>query len=393
MAPRMSRGDADRTSVLRAFLDSEAAGGIILIGAAVLALVIANSPLAPAYFRALATPVGPLNLLHWVNDGLMALFFLLVGLEVKRELAVGQLASWSQRILPGVAAASGMILPAIIYAAFNVGTGMLRGWAIPAATDIAFALGVLALLGSRVPQSLKLFLLAVAIIDDIGAVLIIAIFYTADLSLVWLATAGAVLVALAGLNRIGVTRVWPYLLLGLALWFAVLESGVHPTIAAVALAFTIPLNSGDESASALHRVEHGLASWVAFLIVPAFGFANAGVSLAGVGLSALAAPIPVGIATGLFLGKQLGIFGAVWMTVRLGLARVPEGASQAQIHGVALLCGIGFTMSLFIGFLAFPDSAMAQSEVKIGVLLGSLLSAVVGLLVLALSARPARRAG
>jgi NhaA family Na+:H+ antiporter len=386
-------GHADRSNVLRALLDSEAAGGIILIGTAGLALVLANSPLAAVYFQALTTPIGPLNLLHWVNDALMALFFLLVGLEVKRELAVGQLATWPQRILPGVAAATGMILPAVIYTVLNLGEDTIRGWAIPAATDIAFALGVLALLGSRVPSSLKLFLLAVAIIDDVGAVLIITIFYTADLSVMWLAAAGLVAVALIGLNRAGVNRLGPYLALGLVLWFAVLKSGVHPTIAGVVLALTIPLGSGHGSASPLHRVEKGLAPWVAFLIVPLFGLANAGVSLSGLGLSALSAPIPIGIAAGLFLGKQLGIFGAVWATIRLGLASVPEGASHAQIYGVALLCGIGFTMSLFIGFLAFPQSAIAQSEVKIGVLIGSLLSAVAGLLVLALSARPARRGG
>jgi NhaA family Na+:H+ antiporter len=386
-------GHADRSNVLRALLDSEAAGGIILIGTAGLALVLANSPLAAVYFQALATPIGPLNLLHWVNDALMALFFLLVGLEVKRELAVGQLATWPQRILPGVAAATGMILPAVIYTVLNLGEDTIRGWAIPAATDIAFALGVLALLGSRVPSSLKLFLLAVAIIDDVGAVLIITIFYTADLSVMWLAAAGLVAVALIGLNRAGVNRLGPYLALGLVLWFAVLKSGVHPTIAGVVLALTIPLGSGHGSASPLHRVEKGLAPWVAFLIVPLFGLANAGVSLSGLGLSALSAPIPIGIAAGLFLGKQLGIFGAVWATIRLGLAAVPEGASHAQIYGVALLCGIGFTMSLFIGFLAFPQSAIAQSEVKIGVLIGSLLSAIAGLLVLALSARPARRGG
>jgi NhaA family Na+:H+ antiporter len=386
-------GHADRSNVLRALLDSEAAGGIILIGTAGLALVLANSPLAAVYFQALTTPIGPLNLLHWVNDALMALFFLLVGLEVKRELAVGQLATWPQRILPGVAAATGMILPAVIYTVLNLGEDTIRGWAIPAATDIAFALGVLALLGSRVPSSLKLFLLAVAIIDDVGAVLIITIFYTADLGVMWLAAAGLVAVALIGLNRAGVNRLGPYLALGLVLWFAVLKSGVHPTIAGVVLALTIPLGSGHGSASPLHRVEKGLAPWVAFLIVPLFGLANAGVSLSGLGLSALSAPIPIGIAAGLFLGKQLGIFGAVWATIRLGLASVPEGASHAQIYGVALLCGIGFTMSLFIGFLAFPQSAIAQSEVKIGVLIGSLLSAIAGLLVLALSARPARRGG
>ena len=387
-------GRADReASVLRKFLDSEASGGLVLIGAAVLALALANSAAAPHYFAALATKLGPLSAIHWINDALMAVFFLFVGLEMKRELIGGQLATWPLRLLPGVAAASGMILPAIIYLAINRGTGSLHGWAIPAATDIAFALGVLALLGPRVPPSLKLLLLAVAIIDDLGAVLIIAVFYTAQLSLVWLAGAGAIAVAIWLLNRARVLRLWPYLLLGLGLWFCVFRSGVHPTMAGVALALFIPLGPNDATPSPLHRLEHALAPWVGFLIVPLFGLANAGVQLSGMSLATLAAPIPLGIAAGLFLGKQLGVFGSVWAATRLRLAPMPEGATLVQVYGVALLCGIGFTMSLFIGLLAFPTSVAAQDEVKVGVLLGSLLSAVTGALVLAAAGRTARRPG
>ncbi|HKX92217.1 MAG TPA: Na+/H+ antiporter NhaA [Sphingomicrobium sp.] len=381
----MARGDKDRDAgAFRQFVDSEAAGGLVLIGAAALALVVANSPLAVTYFGTLQAKFGPLSLLHWINDALMALFFLLVGLEMKRELIAGQLASWSQRALPGIAAASGMVVPAIIYLAFNVDGGAPRGWAIPAATDIAFALGVLALVGSRVPSSLKLFLLAVAILDDLGAVLIIAAFYTSGISILWLGAAALVGAGLAVLNRRGVTRLLPYLLIGALLWICFLRSGVHPTMAGVTVALSIPLGRGE--ASALHRLEHALAPWVAFLVVPLFGLANAGVSLSGLGLAALAAPVPLGIAAGLFFGKQIGIFVSAWAAMRFGLARRPEKASLLQIYGVSLLCGIGFTMSLFIGLLAFPDSALLQDEVKVGVLLGSLLSAIAGLGVLIFAA-------
>jgi len=388
----MTRRAYREASVLREFLDSEASGGLVLIGAAALALALANSAAAPLYFGALDAKLGPLSAIHWINDALMAVFFLFVGLEMKRELVGGQLATWPLRILPGIAAASGMAVPALIYLAINRGTDSLHGWAIPAATDIAFALGVLALLGSRVPPSLKLLLLAVAIIDDLGAVLIIALFYTAQLSLAWLGLAAIIVVALGALNRAGVIRLWPYLLVGVALWFCVFRSGVHPTMAGVALALFIPLRANHAS-SPLHSLEHALAPWVGFLIVPLFGLANAGVPLAGMTVASLAAPIPLGIAAGLFLGKQLGVFAAVWAAIRLRLAPIPEDATFAQIYGVALLCGIGFTMSLFIGLLAFPTSVAAQEEVKVGVLLGSLLSAIIGALVLAVAGRPARRPG
>ena len=376
-----------RPSALRNFLASEAAGGIVLMAAAALALVIANSPASGAYFGALKTYLGPLSLLHWINDGLMAVFFLLVGLEIKRELLDGQLATWPRRALPGVAALGGMVVPALIYVAFNFRTSeTLAGWATPAATDIAFALGVLALLGRKAPVSLKIFLTALAILDDLGAVLIIAVFYTADLSMGWLAGALVVLATLAALNRFKVRRLWPYLILGVVLWACVLNSGVHATLAGVALAFAIPLDKSparpDDARSLLHRLEHGLAPWVGFLVVPVFGFANAGVSLAGLGWTQVLAPVTLGVAAGLFLGKQLGVFSAAWLTVRLKLADWPENASIPQVYGVSLLCGIGFTMSLFIGLLAFPDSVALQDEVKIGVLLGSLASALAGALVL-----------
>lgn len=377
-------------SALRDFLHSEAAGGIVLMVVAALALVVANSPAAPLYFGALKSYVLGLSVLHWINDALMAVFFLLVGLEIKREMLDGQLSSWSRRVLPGFAALGGMIAPALIYVGFNLDAPeSLRGWAIPTATDIAFALGVLSLLGSRVPASLKVFLTALAILDDLGAVIIIAVFYTAGLSGLYLGLAGATLVALIALNRLGVMRLAPYLLLGLALWYFTLKSGVHATLAGVALALTIPLTPSpakpDSTVSPLHRLEHGLHPYVAFLVIPIFGFANAGVSFAGLGLSTLAAPVPIGIMLGLFLGKQIGVFGFSWLAIRTGFADLPARASWAQFYGIALLCGIGFTMSLFIGLLAFPDSEALQSQTKIGVIAGSLLSGVSGWLLLRLA--------
>ncbi len=374
-------------SVLRKFLQTEAAGGVILMCGAALALLIANSPVAPVYFGMLTTSIGGLSVLHWINDALMAVFFLLVGLEIKREFLDGQLSTWPRRILPGIAAAGGMAVPALIYTALNAHTPeTLRGWAIPTATDIAFALGVLALLGSRVPVSLKVFLTALAIIDDLGAVLIIAIFYTADLSSTWLGLAVVALLFLGGLNRAGVTRLSPYLAIGAALWFFVLKSGVHATLAGVALALTIPLRASpgrpDDPASPLHVLEHALHPTVAFFIVPVFGFANAGVSLSGMSVSALLAPVSLGIAAGLFIGKLVGVFLTTWVAIRLNLADCPQDASMSQVFGVSILCGIGFTMSLFIGMLSFPASPGLQDAAKVGVLSGSILSALVGSLVL-----------
>lgn len=380
-----------KPSVLREFLDSGAAGGVLLMAAAVLALFVANSPLAGAYFAALQAPFAGLDVLHWINDGLMAVFFLFVGLEIKREFLDGQLASWSNRALPCIAAAGGVVAPGLIYAALNLsGADTLRGWAIPTATDIAFALGVLSLLGSRVPTSLKVFLATLAIVDDLVAVLIIAVFYTADLNGTALAAAGVATALLVGLNRLGVVRIGPYLLLGALLWWLVLLSGVHATVAGVVLALTVPLKARpaapDDMTSPLHRLEHGLSPWVAFLIVPVFGFANAGVSFAGMGPEVLLEPVTLGVAAGLFVGKQAGVFLAAWAAIRLRLADLPVAASWAQLYGVALLCGVGFTMSLFIGLLAFPTSAL-QNEVKVGVLAGSLLSALCGAALLSIARR------
>jgi Na+:H+ antiporter, NhaA family len=379
-------------SVFRKFIANEAAGGLILMAAAFLALVIANSPASPAYFGALKSYVFGLSVLHWINDALMAVFFLLVGLEIKREFIDGQLSTWSRRILPGFAALGGMLAPALIYIAFNGASAeRLRGWAIPTATDIAFALGVLSLLGPRVPIALKVFLTALAILDDLGAVIIIAIFYTADINTIALAGAAAVFGALCAINAAGYRRLAPYLLLGVALWVLVLKSGVHATLAGVILALAIPLKvsraAPDDPESPLHRLEHALHPWVAFGVIPIFGFANAGVSFAGVSLSVLLEPAPLGILLGLFVGKQLGVFGFAWVAIRTGLADLPAHASVIQLYGVALLCGIGFTMSLFIGLLAFPESQILQDQTKIGVLAGSVLSGVLGWLVLRLAPR------
>jgi len=383
-------------SALRAFLHHEASGGYVLMAAAALALVVANSPLAAGYFAALKAEfgfaIGPLHLrestLHWINDGLMAIFFLLVGLEIKREVLDGQLSRPSKVILPGVAALAGVIVPALIYLAFNAGSPASRdGWAIPSATDIAFALGVLALLGKRVPSSLKIFLTAIAIMDDLAAIVIIAIFYTAQLHLVFLAAAGGVLIAMLVLNRLKVMVLWPYLLGGVVLWWLVLESGIHATLAGVALAMLIPLRKSpacpDDATSPLHRLEHALHKPVAFLIVPLFGFANAGLSFAGISPAAALDPVPLGVALGLFFGKQIGIFLTAMAIVRLRWADMPRDATVAQLYGVAVLCGIGFTMSLFIGNLAFGDPLLID-ETKIGVLIGSVASAVLGMTVLRL---------
>lgn len=372
---------------LATFLKDEAAGGYVLMLAAAMALVVANSPLAEAYFGALHTAVGPMSAHHWINDGLMAAFFLLVGLEIKREVLDGQLSRPADVILPGAAALGGVALPAVIYLAFNLKhPACVAGWAIPSATDIAFALGVLALMGPRVPTSLKVFLTAIAIMDDLAAIVIIALFYTAQLHLLYLAGAGLVLLVLIGLNRLKVLMLWPYLLLGAVLWFLVLKSGIHATLAGVALALTIPLRADDHSP--LHRLEHALHKPVAFVVTPIFGFANAGLSFAGVGLAALLDPVPLGVALGLFVGKQLGVFGVAFGLIKLGWARLPRGASWGQLYGVAVLCGIGFTMSLFIGALAFKDPHLID-ETKIGVLAGSLASALVGMAILRI-AKPAR---
>ena len=373
-----------------AFLRHEAAGGIVLLAAAVVALLLSNSPLAWAYDALLHTPVSvrigafaiDKPLLLWINDGLMAIFFFLIGLEVKREVLIGDLSSVRRAILPLIAAIGGMAIPAVIYALINAGNpGGLRGWAIPAATDIAFAVGVLALLGSRVPASLKLFLLALAIADDLGAIVIIALFYAHDLAPAALGLALTATVVLFGLNRTGVRTFAPYVLVGVFMWACVIKSGVHATLAGVALAFAIPLRSDNKSPSMLERAEDALEPWVHFGVAPIFAFANAGVSLVGFSLGSMTAPIPLGIAAGLFLGKQIGIFASTWIAVKLGIGLMPQGASWRQIYGVAVLGGIGFTMSLFIGTLAFPDPSYAVA-IRAGVLVGSIASAVLGYAVL-----------
>ena len=390
----MSSNSAPR-SALRDFLTSESAGGMLLIFAAIMAMIVANSPLAETYHHlvhavtgpVLSDKLGPMTVHLWINDGLMAIFFLLVGLEIKREFVDGRLASWDRRLLPMVAAAAGMAVPALLYMLFAGGTeGLAKGWAIPAATDIAFAMGVLALLGKRAPTSLKLFLVTVAIVDDMGAVAIIAIFYTAKINLVALGAAAVLLAAMFAMNRRGVKSLKLYLLLFAILWYAMLLSGVHATIAGVLAALTIPLErtpgAPDSATSPLHRLEHGLHRWIAFAIIPLFGFANAGVDLRAMTAEQLAAPLPLGIAAGLFLGKQVGIFGSVWLAVRLGLAGPLRGATWLQVYGVAILCGIGFTMSLFIGGLAFPGDLLLIEEAKVGTLMGSLASALAGFILL-----------
>ena len=370
---------------VRDHLSGEAGPGLVLMAAAAAALIVANSPLGETYTRALHTYIGPLSLLHWINDGLMAVFFLFVGLEVKREVVAGDLSTPAARRLPVIAAVAGMVAPALVYLLVTRGDPVLvHGWAIPAATDIAFAIGVLALVGSRVPASLKLFLTTVAIVDDIGAVAIIALAYTSGLNLVALGAAAVILVLLFLLNRRGVRALWPYVLLALLLWAAVLRSGVHATVAGVLAAMFVPLGDRDDDEDCpLAKLEHGLSPWVSYAILPIFGFANAGVAL---GEAPLWAPLPLAVAAGLFVGKQLGVFGAMRGAVALGFAEKPEGAGWAQLYGVALLAGIGFTMSLFIGGLAFADPVLVE-EVKVGVLAGSLLSALCGYALLRWSAR------
>ncbi|HEX2114513.1 MAG TPA: Na+/H+ antiporter NhaA [Alphaproteobacteria bacterium] len=383
---------------LREFPKLDSASGILLVGAALLALAVSNSPLAPFYDALLSLRLEirieslliSKPLLLWINDGLMAIFFLLVGLEVKRELLEGELSTPAQALLPAIVAAAGMGVPAAIYAALNRDDPVaIHGWAIPTATDIAFALGILALVGSRVPVSLKVFLTAVAIFDDLGAIIIIAAFYTANLSLESLVAAAIATSVLFGLNIAGVTRRAPYFLIGIVLWVCVLKSGVHATLSGVVLALAIPLRAKDrDGRSPLHEVEETLQPWVGFGIMPLFAFANAGIPLAGLSLTTLLEPVPLGIAAGLFIGKQLGVFGTTWLVVRSGWAPALSGATWSQVYGVALLAGVGFTMSLFIGTLAF-DSAQYSIATRLGVLSGSFLSAAIGYAVLRLGTRAA----
>ena len=387
-------------SMLLAFLAGEAGSGLLLIATSAIAIILVNAwPGAAHLYHALlhhplghtlSPKLGEMTPHLWINDGLMAVFFFVVGLEIKREWLDGRLSSWERRILPIVAAIAGMLAPAIIYLAVTRHqSGLAAGWAIPAATDIAFAIGVLALLGPRAPLSLKLLLTTIAIVDDMGAVAIIAIAYTASIGGLALLAAALLLAAMAALNRLGVKTLWPYLLLALLLWYCVLLSGIHATIAGVLAALTIPIRATpgtpDDAHSPLHRLEHALHPWSAYLIVPLFGFANAGVELHGNLLEQLSMPLPLAVALGLFLGKQLGIFGAIWASVRLGFASPPRGATWLQIYGLAMLCGIGFTMSLFIGGLAFPGDPQLAESAKMGILTGSLLSAIGGYLLLRLA--------
>ena len=381
-------------AALREFLKLESASGILLVVAGALAMVAANTPLADNYQALLAThfkvQFGNLALdkplAIWVNDLLMAIFFLLVGLEIKREAVMGELSDASRVALPALGAVGGMLVPAAIYAAINWNDPVgIRGWAIPSATDIAFALGVLSLFGERVPLGLKVFLMTLAVLDDLGAIVIIALFYSDNLSVTALTLAGAAVLALALLNRLGVRRIAAYMLVGALLWLAVLKSGVHATLAGVVIAMFVPARDpGGPADAPLARLEHSLHPWVAFGILPVFAFTNAGVELAGLTPRALLEPIPLGIVLGLFVGKQIGVFSFAWTAVRLGLARLPEGVGFAHIYGASLLCGIGFTMSLFIGMLAFENTGSAEVVVtdRLGILVGSLVSAVAGWLVL-----------
>ncbi|MBF0583022.1 MAG: Na+/H+ antiporter NhaA [Magnetococcales bacterium] len=377
---------------LKNFIKLESAGGIVLVAAALLALLLVNSPLDHYYNAFLSTPVvvqvGALivakPLLLWINDGLMAIFFLLVGLEIKREVLEGQLSNLSQVALPALGALGGMLVPALIYVAFNHGNPQaINGWAIPTATDIAFALGILALLGNRVPVSLKIFLMTLAVLDDLAGIVIIALFYSSDLSTSALLLGGLGLVILLILNLRNVTNIAAYAIVGLFLWLCVLKSGVHATLAGVVIALTIPLRVNHVDGNApLRQLEHDLHPMVAFGVLPIFAFANAGIPLGGIQLNDLLDPVPTGIALGLFLGKQMGVFGFVWMAVTAGLAKLPEGMSWGRLYGVALLCGVGFTMSLFIGSLAFEhvgeSGAGAVMANRLGILAGSLLSALSG---------------
>jgi len=386
-------GSTSGLTAIREFLRLESASGMVLFAAGVLAVLVANSPLAGAYAAFLDMPLtirlGSFGLdkplLLWINDLLMAIFFLLVGLEIKREIVVGELSDPARIALPAIAALGGMLVPAAIYASLNASDPVgSRGWAIPSATDIAFALGLLSLFGARVPLGLKILLMTLAVLDDLGAIVIIALFYTNDLSWIALASAAAAVVFLAALNRAGVMRIAAYVLVGAVLWICVLKSGVHATLAGVVTALFIPARGAQGSAtSPLMTLEHALHPWVAYAILPVFAFANAGVSLAGLRFRDLLEPVPLGIALGLFVGKQIGVFGFSWLALALGWARLPQGVTRAQIYGISVLCGIGFTMSLFIASLAFDTGdAVPVATDRLGVLVGSLVSAAVGYLLL-----------
>lgn len=365
---------------IRKFFQMESASGIMLVIAAVLAMVVANSSLYSIYDGFLHQYVAGLSVAHWINDGLMAIFFLLIGLEVKRELMIGALQSKETAVFPAIAALGGMLAPALIYVLFNYqDQHAIGGWAIPAATDIAFALGIMALLGSRVPVSLKVFLLALAIIDDLGVVIIIALFYSNDLSTMALSIGLAMTVVLFVLNHFKVTRLLPYIIVGGILWIAVLKSGVHATLAGVVIGFAIPLKGKEGQPSPLKTLEHGLHPYVSFAILPLFAFANAGISLAGVSLDGLAGALPLGVALGLLVGKPLGIFTFSWLAIKSGVAKMPQGVGIRHIFAVSVLCGIGFTMSIFISSLAFgTEHSTYDTYARLGILMGSTMAAILG---------------
>ncbi len=387
------------THAIKNFLKKDSSSGILLIFVTILALILQNSALSGVYTSFLHTPVevrfADLHiakpLLLWVNDGLMAIFFFVIGLEVKREVMEGHLSSLSQITLPGIASIGGMVVPALVFVAFNNGAEFaMNGWAIPTATDIAFALGILSLLGNRVPISLKIFLMALAIIDDLGAIIIIALFYTSELSTMSISIAGAALVVLFIMNRLNVARQAAYILVGIILWVSVLKSGVHATLAGVALAFMIPLHSKDEHGkpfSMAHHMEHSLHYWVAFFILPLFAFVNAGVDLRGISIEEMGGNVPLGIMAGLFIGKQVGVFGFSWVAIKLGIASLPKEATWTTLYGVAVLTGIGFTMSLFVDSLAYNDTKIFHYADKLAILLGSLFSGLMGYFVLKIATK------
>lgn len=371
--------------MIRSFFKTEAAGGVLLVMAAIAAMLIANSPVNELYQHALHAYLFGMSLSHWVNDGLMAIFFLLIGLEVKRELIEGSLKSKEQALFPAIAALGGMLAPALVYTWFNSADPTAsQGWAIPAATDIAFALGIMALLGNRVPVSLKAFLLALAIIDDLGVIIIIALFYTSELSSLALGLGLLTAGGLYLLNRYNVTSLPPYLILGAILWFAVLQSGIHATLAGVMIGFAIPLRGKQAgSSSPLKHLEHRLHPWSTFAILPLFAFVNAGISLEGISLAGLTSTLPVGVALGLFVGKPLGIFTFSWISVKLGMTKLPEGIDTRHIFAVSVLCGIGFTMSIFISSLAFGHAHLIlDNYARLGILIGSTAAALAGYIML-----------
>jgi NhaA family Na+:H+ antiporter len=380
--------------IIEDFISNESSSGILLIFVTILALLISNSTFAPFYSAFLSIPIevrfGALDIAKplylWVNDGLMAIFFLLIGLEVKREIIEGHLSSLNKIALPGIAAIGGMAVPAAIYAFFNLHDDTaISGWAIPTATDIAFALGILSLLGKRVPISLKIFLMALAIIDDLGAIIIISIFYTSQLSLLSITIAGAALVVLIGLNYYGVTKKAAYFIVGTVMWISVLKSGVHATLAGVMLAFTIPLSGKNEYGKKVFpakELEYNLHFWVAFMILPIFAFVNAGINITEISLDQMAGTVPMGILLGLFVGKQLGVFGFSWLAIKLKIASIPKDSTWLQLYGVSVLTGIGFTMSLFIGTLAFEDDSLYQFTDKLAILIASFAAGIIGYFIL-----------